>query len=183
MITPKLPVTLTSHDTPSIPRGISFPFTVSYHDNIGRAFDATQATPRLRANRLDLVQLSSTAENNTFVAQATHEGRVCIKVYDRTNPQISDFLVLNIGEAIEPKLPMGVVTVGDIICFSCVIKSKSFRNGYWVADPAGPIQIDASTGMAAAVTPGAVRIEYTIPNVGVVTSVELNVVGIDQVSC
>ncbi|CAG7817186.1 unnamed protein product [Allacma fusca] len=181
MISPQLPIALSGHEATSLPRGISFPFSISYHDNIGRKFDATSASPKIRTNRFDLIQLSTSSENNTFVAQANHEGRVCIKVYDRINPHVMDFLVLNVGEAIEPRLPMGVVQVGDVVCFSCIIKSKGLKEGIWVSQPTGLISLNPDTGIAVGTTTGLVRLDYTIPNVGPVTSVELNVVGIEQI--
>ena len=92
-----------------------------------------------------------------------------------------DFLVVNVGEAIEPRLPMGLVTVGDIICFSCVIKSNNLNDGVWTAEPSDLVKIDPETGMGVALTPGPVHVEYSIASIGPITSVDLNVIGISQV--
>ena len=106
MINPKLPVSLQSSvgKIVSLPKGLSFTFTVSYHDNLGRTFDSTNALPKVRPNRFDIAQIHSGTENNTFNVQVVQEGRVGVKVYDSNNPLLKDFLVISVDDAIHPKL-------------------------------------------------------------------------------
>jgi hypothetical protein len=120
MVNPKLPITLQSKTKiTSLPRGISFSFTVTYHDNLGRSFDATNASPKLRPNRYNIAQLSSGLDNSTFNAQVVQAGRAAVKVFDSSNPSLKDFLILPVGEAIDPKL------VSENIMLKSVISSHS----------------------------------------------------------
>ncbi|XP_074660511.1 nuclear pore membrane glycoprotein 210-like [Tubulanus polymorphus] len=143
----------------SVPLGAMLHFTVTYHDDIGQKFHATNTRLKLRPNRFDLLQVSSGVVNSTLIARATEEGQTVLRVWDEANPRISDFINIVVGVAIQPSKM--TVTVGDIICFSSPIRSDEGHRGKWkvVGDA---LQIDSRTGIASATSVGHVQIVYNV---------------------
>jgi len=105
MLIPNLPVKFISkrRNLETIPRGITFPMTVSYHDAFGRRFHVTNISPKIRPNRFDIMQFNRGNKNDTFNAQTTSEGRVGVLVYNAGNPMSKDFLFASVSEAVEPR--------------------------------------------------------------------------------
>jgi hypothetical protein len=97
MISTKLPVNL-NEDTAGMitPRGISWAITVSYHDNVGRIFEATNLIAKARPSRFDLVQVSSMRENTTFRVQSLSEGPVSIKMFVDGNEDLRDYTTFSV---------------------------------------------------------------------------------------
>jgi len=76
---------------------------------------------------------------------------------------------------------MNVAIVGDVICFDCAVKSPQLREGYWTSDPSEVLFIDSVTGLGVATAPGKARIEYLITGVGAVTSIDVDIRGVNRV--
>jgi len=72
--------------------------------------------------------------------------------------------------------------VGDVICFSCGVKSMENVGGEWSSSPNDLLQLDSETGNAWALSPGIVKVEYSVPGAGTVTSVDLTIRNIHRVS-
>lgn len=62
---------------------------------------------------------------------------------------------------------MSSINVGDIVCFSCGLKSLTPQSSLakWSAKPAKFLQINPTTGIAVAVAPGNVIVTYAVGNV------------------
>jgi len=112
MVTGELPVEFTKDGaTAGLPRGLSFPFHVSYHDNLGRPFTSTNSVPSVRPNRLDIAQVSplAGATNETIPAQNLNNGRVVIHFGDEMEKShLADYLVLSVSDGIVPHFVSGI---------------------------------------------------------------------------
>ncbi|CAH1786082.1 unnamed protein product [Owenia fusiformis] len=162
----------------NLPVGTSLSYTISYHDDVGSKFHATNTQLKYRPNRYDLLQVTPGVENSTLVARATDIGQTILKVWDHNNPRIADYININVGHAISPSQLH--VTLGDIICFSSPIVTRSNYKGTWSAS-SNVITIDGATGVSTASFIGSTLIRYNVSE-SLVTSTEVSVSAIKSVS-
>ena len=64
----------------SVPIGSSLQFSVSYHDDIGEQFYATNIQLGIRCSRYDLLHVTNGVDNNTLVVRAAEVGNTVLKV-------------------------------------------------------------------------------------------------------
>ena len=107
----------------TIPVGSRVHFTVTYHDDVGDKFFATNTILKYRPNRYDHVHVSRGAENSTLLVRTVNPGQTVLKVWDERHPRMADYISINTGYAIQPSQTQ--LTLGDIICFSTPIVSQS----------------------------------------------------------
>ncbi|KAG1690966.1 Nuclear pore membrane glycoprotein 210 [Nymphon striatum] len=113
----------------TIPLGLNMKFTVGFYDNIGRKFDATSSIVKHRPCRYDLLQISHGLENNTLIVHAFKKGQTILKVWDSSNPRISDYIMIDVDSAVFPAVSQ--LTLGDVVCFSSRILSDNGHPGFW----------------------------------------------------
>jgi hypothetical protein len=76
---------------------------------------------------------------------------------------------------------MNVASVGDVLCFSCAVKSADYRGGYWVTDPQDIMYLESESGFSVALAPGRVRVEYLIAGIGSITSMDVEIRSVNRV--
>ncbi|CAL8098880.1 unnamed protein product [Orchesella dallaii] len=167
MASPSLPVNFSNKQLKVLPRGIPVFITTTFHDNTGRTFNSVSHTTKARPNRFDAVQIDGVPSNHTYKVTTISEDRVSIKVHDEASSHLVDYLSFSVGEAIEPKLTMNTMNVGDVICFTCglVASRSTAANGRWSSNPAKSLKIDAETGAGVALVPGNVVVTYEVDGV------------------
>ncbi|KAK7447124.1 hypothetical protein BaRGS_00040214 [Batillaria attramentaria] len=101
---------------PAVPVGTTLQFSVSYHDDIGETFQATNLQLGIRCSRYDLLHVSNGPTNNTLVVRAAEAGHTILKVWDKRNPWVADYISIPVLPAIEPA--QAVLTLGTVMCFS-----------------------------------------------------------------
>lgn len=102
MATPALPMTLKSKKLTVLPRGIPIKISTTYHDNTGRKFDSVNSITKARASRIDAIQIEGETTNHTYKMATLIEDRISIQIHEDTNSIISDYVIISVGEAIEP---------------------------------------------------------------------------------
>ncbi|ODM96783.1 hypothetical protein Ocin01_09896 [Orchesella cincta] len=167
MASPFLPVNFSNKQLRVLPRGIPVYITTTFHDNTGRAFNSVSHTTKSRPNRFDAIQIDAEPSNHTYKVSTISEDRVSIKVLDETGDQLVDYLSFSVGEAIEPKLPMNSLNVGDIVCFTCgLVASRSASvDGKWSSNPSKSLSINSKTGVGVALSSGQVTVTYEVDGI------------------
>ena len=85
-----------------VPRGFDVDLRMTYHDALGRRFDAVRSRPALRPNRLDLMRLSVDADNCSVTVHADKAGQTLVRFYDEAHPQLVDYLSVDVAEVVRP---------------------------------------------------------------------------------
>ncbi|KAI0234236.1 Nuclear pore membrane glycoprotein 210 [Lamellibrachia satsuma] len=142
-----------------LPVGTTVQLSVTFHDDIGETFFATNNKVMYRPNRFDLLQISHGNENNTLVAKATNIGQTVLKVWDGNTGRLVDYVNIVVGTIIEPRELQA--TLGDIVCFHCHITSLYGHTGSWSTNNA-VAQIEPDSGIATAMQVGVVHIGYDV---------------------
>ncbi|XP_021353376.1 nuclear pore membrane glycoprotein 210-like isoform X2 [Mizuhopecten yessoensis] len=144
-----------------IPVGSTLHLSVSYHDNIGEQFYATNVKMHYRFSRYDLVQAGYGVENNTLVVKVSDVGQTILKVWDKQNPWLADYINIHGDYAI---MPIKVVmSLGEIVCFqSSLVSEKGYRGAWYSSN--GNIYVDKDSGIAMAKGVGQAFVDYNISN-------------------
>ncbi|RWS16815.1 nuclear pore membrane glycoprotein 210-like protein [Dinothrombium tinctorium] len=156
------------HQLIEIPIGFTMNFRVSFHDNVGKPYDAVQANIRVRPSRFDLINIISTNEefNNSITIRALKEGLTVLRVWDSLNVGtkiLEDYIYIRSGHSIFPNDPRIYLTVGDIICFSSPLRTAEGQTGVWeVEGESDALSIDFHTGTAIARKSGQVRVKHNL---------------------
>eukprot|EP00095_Tigriopus_kingsejongensis_P012070 maker-scaffold60_size442463-snap-gene-0.28 protein:Tk12070 transcript:maker-scaffold60_size442463-snap-gene-0.28-mRNA-1 annotation:"nuclear pore membrane glycoprotein 210" len=147
-----------------VPKGITLPMSVSYHDNTGLRFDATHAETAYRPNRFDTLAIKEDW-NNSLTAEAIKEEYTVFRTYAgiKSRPDLQDFVIFNVARGIFPDMGQQSVMIGDVVDLDNLITSGEAEDeaGSWTADPSGRIVIDPVSGMATCIRSGAVKVSYT----------------------
>ncbi|BFZ03901.1 hypothetical protein BsWGS_06940 [Bradybaena similaris] len=142
----------------AVPVGGTMQFSVSYHDDVGEEFDATNSHLGVRCSRSDIVQVSAGVNNQTLVVRATEAGSTVLKVWDKNRPMVTDYVSIPVASAIEPSQVS--VTLGSIICFSSPIVAEKGTWGWWRTTPAGVLDLDAMSAIAVGTAVGLSTVVY-----------------------
>ncbi|XP_053384665.1 nuclear pore membrane glycoprotein 210-like [Mercenaria mercenaria] len=141
-----------------VPRGTTLHFTVTYHDDVGEQFYATNIDMKYRCSRYDLVQVSNGLENNTLVMKTAAVGHTILKVWDSNKPWLVDYISIPVGHAIQPA--QARVQLGNIVCFSAPLSSERSSTGSWKGS--GGVVVDSKLGVASTSSVGAGTISYVV---------------------
>ncbi|XP_060082895.1 nuclear pore membrane glycoprotein 210-like [Ylistrum balloti] len=142
-----------------IPVGSTLHLSISYHDNIGEKFYATNVKMRYRFSRYDLVQAGYGVENNTLVVKVSDVGQTILKVWDKQNPWLADYINIHGDYAIMPVKV--VMSLGEIVCFQSSLVSEKGHRGAWFSSN-GNIHVDKDSGIAIATGVGQSFVDYNI---------------------
>ena len=152
-----------------VPTGATVKFHVNFYNVLGQKFDVVNQKPHLRFNRYGLLGYSWASTDTgklTLVLTALKEGTTIIKVWveGSQNQEISDFIHVNVGQVIQPKVRD--LTVGDVICFSSPLTSPEGQSGLWSEDPSGQTGVlhffSNSNGVAMARNPGKIKVRQDV---------------------
>ncbi|XP_077992157.1 nuclear pore membrane glycoprotein 210-like [Glandiceps talaboti] len=165
-------VTTTGQKLFSFPVGIALSFIISFHDDVGEKFHATNTELIFRINRFDLLQVNQGLQNGTFVARATSIGNTIFKVWDKNNPRIADYINVPVDRVIGSG--NSDIVMADIICFSSPLRAKDGRRGSWISQDSSVLSIDRQAGIAVAKRPGTTTIYQNISE-NFVTHTEITV--------
>ncbi|KAK3103291.1 hypothetical protein FSP39_018237 [Pinctada imbricata] len=131
----------------TLPVGSTIHLKVTYHDDVGEQFYATNVKMRYRCSRYDLIQISHGLENNTLILKTAEVGQTILKVWDKSNPWLADYIDIPVDYAISPsKL---TVTTGEIACFQSPLISGKGDTGNWYSTHKN-FRIDKRKGIAVA---------------------------------
>ena len=140
---------LHSDDTINVfPIGSEQRIRVSFHDNIGKKFDAIRSQIRWTLSRNDLIRVSRGADNTTLLIKSLKEGRTLVKVFDTEN-NIFDIFAVDVGPVIEPNNPR--ISIGDVICLRSKLKTSKT---HWSVDNPLVGTVDKESGMFVAQSSG-----------------------------
>ncbi|XP_029186949.2 LOW QUALITY PROTEIN: nuclear pore membrane glycoprotein 210-like [Acropora millepora] len=160
-ITCQSPVRANSDKLQSFPLGMNVLFSVTLHDNIGRAFSVATIPLKYRLNRFDAVHVVPGPENGTFYARAMNLGEAVLKVWDPSAVNIADYIRIRIGHGLSPI--KATLLLGTVQQFSTSIVSEGV-GGSWLSSNSRVVHINSTTGVAMAMATGTATIYYRIPN-------------------
>ncbi|XP_076471495.1 nuclear pore membrane glycoprotein 210-like [Babylonia areolata] len=161
---------------PAVPVGTTLHFSVTYHDDVGETFFATNVQLGIRCSRYDLLHMSSGATNSSLVVRAAEVGRTTLKVWDKRNPWVADYISIPVQPAITP--PHAVLALGSVLCFSSPLVTDKGETGVWHSSSSS-VQVDRQTGVGRAVSVGHSVLAYTV-SPDVVTNTEVTVVPVER---
>ncbi|CAG5123932.1 unnamed protein product, partial [Candidula unifasciata] len=142
----------------AVPLGATLQFSVSFHDDFGDVFYATNSHLGVRCSRSDIVQVTAGATNHTLVIWATETGSTVLKVWDQHRPTVTDYVSIPVASAIEPS--QTTITLGSVICFSSPIMAEKGTWGWWKAS-SGLLTMDAKSAVAVGTAVGPVTVIYS----------------------
>ncbi|VDI43866.1 nuclear pore complex protein Nup210, partial [Mytilus galloprovincialis] len=161
-----------------IPVGVTLQLSVSYHDDVGEEFFATNVKMYYRLNRYDLVQIGHGSDNNTLVMKAAEVGQTVLKVWDKHSPWIADYINIDVDYAITPN--SHTVFLGQIVCYTSSLVTESGYNGVWQNNN-NNVKITSDSGIAVATKVGSSLITYEISS-GITTYTEVTIEPIKSVT-
>uniref|UniRef100_A0A7E4VU03 Nuclear pore membrane glycoprotein n=1 Tax=Panagrellus redivivus TaxID=6233 RepID=A0A7E4VU03_PANRE len=106
-----------------LPQGITVRVRASFRDQRGRVFDAAANTLRFRPHRFDLTDIVAKDANRTLDITLKRAGETVIRVWDPTNPRVSAFVRLPVGDVLSP-IHVRDFFVGDLVCFDSPVGSS-----------------------------------------------------------
>ncbi|KAL4239760.1 hypothetical protein ACF0H5_000563 [Mactra antiquata] len=160
----------------SVPRGTTLSFTVTYHDDVGEKFYATNIDMKYRCSRYDLVQVSHGLDNSTLIMKTAAPGHTTLKVWDSNKPWLVDYISIPVDDVIEPAQTH--VYLGDIICFNVPITSDIASTGTWRGSQS--VTLDSNLGIASTHGIGSGLVSYSVSD-EVMTETEINVEAVSEV--
>ncbi|XP_045135135.1 nuclear pore membrane glycoprotein 210-like [Portunus trituberculatus] len=162
-----------------LPVGASFNLQLSYHDNRGRIFHATNAQPAFRPSRFDLVGVTRGATNDSLVVRVVGRGQTVLHLWDHNLPLLNDYLRIHAGPAITPDratTPMGVH-----ICFSSQVAGEAGApTGNW-STQGNILSLDSASGVAISHQPGQATVLFQA-SPSLTTTTELTVLPLTQIT-
>ncbi|XP_063400570.1 nuclear pore membrane glycoprotein 210-like [Mytilus trossulus] len=161
-----------------IPVGVTLQLSVSYHDDVGEEFFATNVKMYYRLNRYDLVQIGHGSDNNTLVMKAAEVGQTVLKVWDKHSPWIADYINIDVDYAITPN--SHTVFLGQIVCYTSSLVTETGYNGVWQNNN-NNVKITSDSGIAVATKVGSSLITYEISS-GISTYTEVTIEPIKSVT-
>ncbi|XP_071543821.1 nuclear pore membrane glycoprotein 210 [Panulirus ornatus] len=162
----------------TIPLGASMQLHLTYHDNRGRVFHATNAQPVFRPSRFDLVRVSHGNTNNSLQVDVRGPGQTVLHIWDENDALIGVYLHLFAGFAITPV--RAALPLGSFVCFTSPVRGEDGSPGTWSAS-GGIIALDPISGIAASHQIGHSTVSYEVSPV-LTTTVEINVLPISQIN-
>ncbi|XP_052218938.1 nuclear pore membrane glycoprotein 210-like isoform X2 [Dreissena polymorpha] len=177
MINSETKMRTTSGQLTAIPRGTTLYFTVTYHDDMGATFYATNINMKFRCSRYDLVQASHGLDNNTIIVKTASDGDTILKVWDRSKPSLVDYINIPVANVIQPAFT--IVTMGSVICFTTPLTTESGGPGSWRG--LGSLTVDSTSGIASANYVGGGSLTFAISE-ETMTSTEIQVAPVHSVS-
>lgn len=139
----------------TIPLGSTLVLKITFHDKIGRVFDAFKTDIDYLLSRRDLVDITRLPNNSTLRVRAVKEGRVIINLFDNIN-DVSTYFAIDIGSVILPN--ESTATFADVIYFQNKLKG----NGIWSVDNPKVVSINEETGVSLIHGIGKVCLTYNI---------------------
>ncbi|XP_052692934.1 nuclear pore membrane glycoprotein 210-like [Crassostrea angulata] len=162
----------------SIPVGTTLTLSVTYHDNVGEQFYATNVQMRYRFSRYDLVHIKHGSENDTLVVKAAEVGQTILKVWDQKNPWLADYINIPVDYVISPSKP--TLSLGTVVCFKAPLVSARGYPGIWQSK-SKVMDVDKDSGIATSAFVGHNLVEYTLTK-DVTTYTEVTVRPVDQLT-
>ncbi|XP_059163994.1 nuclear pore membrane glycoprotein 210-like [Physella acuta] len=164
-------VTALPNQLTAVPLGSTLQFSVSYHDDVGDEFYATNVQLGIRCNRYDLLQVSNGVDNNTLIVRASEIGNAVLKVWDKHKPSTADYVNIPVGHAVSPAQVS--VTLGSIICFTSPLITESGLEGTWQSKSLS-LSMEDNLGISVAKAVGRALVTYTVaPTISTKTEVNI----------
>ncbi|XP_042211678.1 nuclear pore membrane glycoprotein 210-like isoform X2 [Homarus americanus] len=160
-----------------MPLGSSLQLTLSYHDNRGRVFHATNAQPTFRPSRFDLVGVSYGNTNNSLLVDVRGSGQIVLHVWDENNALINDYLRISAGPAITPDRV--TVPLGNHICLSSNVRGVEGSLGTWSAS-GDSLTLDPVSGVAVSHQIGRSTVSFEVSS-ALTTTTEINILPITKI--
>ncbi|XP_055899109.1 nuclear pore membrane glycoprotein 210-like [Biomphalaria glabrata] len=151
-------LTTSANQLTAVPLGSTLLFSVSFHDDVGDEFYATNIQLGIRCSRYDLLHVSNGVDNNTLLVRTGELGHTVLKVWNKNKPSMADYVNIPVGHAIAPT--QATVTLGSIICFHSPITTESGIGGTWISKSSA-LEIEESSGISTAKSVGRATIIYT----------------------
>lgn len=167
---------------------------VTLRDDLGVPFlEAGTTIPiTLDTNRADLitvkvvdVEIVGRSSKATILVKAVRQGSALVRVTYKNNPQIVDWIMINVGAYVYPRSP--VLHIGNRLSFSILGKGLhgllTGERGSWYSSNASVVRVDSHSGEAQAIAEGVATVSfngtrlttYTTVNVVRVASVHIEV--------
>ncbi|XP_063610154.1 nuclear pore membrane glycoprotein 210-like [Penaeus indicus] len=173
--------TLPGESLSVVPVGVTMMLHLTYHDNRGRIFHATNAHPTFRPSRFDLVDVKRGGTNNTLQVTVRGTGQTVLHIWNENDALVSGFLRINTGPGIFPHKT--VIPLGGHICLSSSIRSpdgEADSPREWSS--AGDIlQLDTDSGIAFGQQIGRSVVSYKVSS-SLTAATEISVTPITKIS-
>jgi hypothetical protein len=75
--------------------------------------------------RYDLLHVSNGASNSSLVLRAAEVGQTILKVWDKKNPWMADYIPVPVAPALSPATP--TLALGSTVCFSTPLVTDKGR--------------------------------------------------------
>nr|XP_045612932.1 nuclear pore membrane glycoprotein 210-like isoform X2 [Procambarus clarkii] len=161
-----------------LPVGAKMQLYLSYHDNRGRVFHATNSKSAFRSSRFDLVGVSHGKSNDSLLVDVRGSGHTVLHMWDENNDLIRDYLHIIAGPVIAPD--RAVLPLGSHVCMSSHIRGVDGSPGTWSAS--GDILTpDPVSGVASSHQIGRTSVSYEV-NSALTMTTEVNVLPINQIT-
>ncbi|KAG0718780.1 Nuclear pore membrane glycoprotein 210 [Chionoecetes opilio] len=168
-----------SSPLPWLPVGGSLNLRLSYHDNRGRTFHATNAQPAFRPSRFDLMSVSHGGANDSLVVGLVGRGQTVLHLWDHHLPHLHDYLRINTGPAITPD--RATAAMGVHVCFSSQMAGEAGPpTGNW-STQGDILSLDSVSGVAVSHQPGHATVLYRA-SPSLTTTTELTVLPLTQIT-
>ncbi|KAH9518820.1 hypothetical protein Btru_006348 [Bulinus truncatus] len=142
----------------AVPLGSTLQFSVSFHDDVGDEFYATNIQLGIRCSRYDLLHVSNGIDNNTLLVRAGELGHTVLKVWNKNKPSMADYVNIPVRHAISPA--SATVALGSIICFNSPVMTESGSYGTWLSKSAF-LEMEESSGIGIAKSVGRASVVYS----------------------
>lgn len=139
----------------TVPLGAPIDLILSYHDDRGRTFHATNTDPSFRPSRFDLLGVRQ--GNDTLHVGVRTEGHTILHVWDAVNSGLDHYVAIRSAAAVLPHKVS--IPLGGHVCFSSPVLGSSGSPGAWSAGD-NNLAVDAVSGAAVAQQIGRSTVVY-----------------------
>lgn len=173
--------TLPGESLSVVPVGVTMMLHLTYHDNRGRIFHATNSQPTFRPSRYDLIDVKRGGTNDTLQVTVRGTGQTVLHIWNEKDSLVSGFLRINTGHGIFPHKT--VIPLGGHICLSSSIRSpdgEADSPGEW-SSVGDILQLGTDSGIAFGQQIGRSVVSYKVSS-SLTTTTEISVSPITKIS-
>ncbi|CAL4097838.1 unnamed protein product [Meganyctiphanes norvegica] len=158
-----------------VPLGAPIDLLLSYHDDRGRSFHATNTDPSFSPSRFDLLGVGQ--DNDTLHVGVRTEGHTILHLWDSKNTGIDHYVAIRSAAAVLPHKVS--IPLGGHACFTSPVLGSEGSPGTWAVGD-NNLAIDAESGAAVAQQIGRSTVIYdttfsTIAEVAVTPIIQIKV--------
>ncbi|RWS29275.1 nuclear pore membrane glycoprotein 210-like protein [Leptotrombidium deliense] len=166
----------TDHNVVDVPVGFSIKLQVTFHDAVGKRFDAVNSNIKVRPSRFDLINIlfNGDESNTTLTVRALKQGLTVLRIWDSQSVSgklLEDYIYIRTGHVIYPNEPQLRLAIGDIVCFTSSLRTSEGQSGTWEVDgDSESVFVDPLSGVAVARRSGEVKVKYNLDSFNTISA-------------